>query len=253
MRGDNEAAVRILRPLADEAAPQPDPLAQYFMAILYDSGQGVVANQFRACELYQRAATPTNPLMAQARAAAEAILTNLGPLGAHYCSSAAADHWGDTPSTSFTLGAGHSIAIDETGATVSYKGSQNHTTLKLGGPGFVVLPVRYTPVGVSRPVTATRHFIQFFLWRPTRPLDPSEWVLQWHLSEVVGPDLIPVTSDSSLLSIVAPQPPTSFDVDRATAVGVNPDGEAEWVVRIGPNPRSGIIPAMPSLSSGAPR
>jgi hypothetical protein len=31
LRGDYLAAVRILRPLADEDAPQPDPLAQYFM------------------------------------------------------------------------------------------------------------------------------------------------------------------------------------------------------------------------------
>lgn len=38
--GDYQAAARILQPLA-EAVPQPDPLAQYSMAMLYDSGRGV--------------------------------------------------------------------------------------------------------------------------------------------------------------------------------------------------------------------
>jgi TPR repeat protein len=41
LRGDYQAAARILQPLAD-AVPEPDPLAQYFMAMLYDSGRGVM-------------------------------------------------------------------------------------------------------------------------------------------------------------------------------------------------------------------
>ncbi len=45
--GDYQAAARILQPLAD-AVPEPDPLAQYFMAMLYDSGRGVVRDMFQA-------------------------------------------------------------------------------------------------------------------------------------------------------------------------------------------------------------
>ena len=36
VRADYQSAVRILRPLAEEA-PDPDPLAQFFMAMLYQS------------------------------------------------------------------------------------------------------------------------------------------------------------------------------------------------------------------------
>lgn len=61
LRGDYQAAVRILRPLADEDGPQPDPLAQFFMAILYDAGQCVPRNPVRACGLFLSAAKPANP------------------------------------------------------------------------------------------------------------------------------------------------------------------------------------------------
>ena len=43
VRGDYQSAVRILRPLAEDA-PDPDPLAQFFMAMLYESGHGVARN-----------------------------------------------------------------------------------------------------------------------------------------------------------------------------------------------------------------
>jgi hypothetical protein len=98
-------------------------------------------------------------------------------------------------------------------------------------------------VDVSRPVDARRHFIQFFVWSPYRPYDPSAWTLHWVLNEVVGPDLIPVdTGNQGLVTITAPEPPTSFDVDGAAGVRVAANGEAEWVIRSGPNPRSGVIP-----------
>ena len=147
----------------------------------------------------------------------------------------------NTPATSITLGPVYSITIDDTGATVSYNGAQYHTALRLEGPGFIHLPIRYTPVDVSRPAATRRHFIQFFVWAPARPFDPSEWILRWRLSEVVGPNLISVTSDTSVATIIASQPPAEFAVDGAVGVGVNANGEAEWVVRGGPNPGSGVI------------
>ncbi len=112
----------------------PTPWRNAFMAMLcIDTGLGVPANQFRACALYQSAAKPENPLMAQSRIAAEFIQTSLGLLGVHMCSSAPADRWSEMPATSITLGPGYSIAIDDTGATVSYNGAQYHTALRLEG------------------------------------------------------------------------------------------------------------------------
>ena len=82
------------------------------------------------------------------------------------------------PATSITLAPGYSITIDDTGATVSYNGAQFHAALRLEGPGFIHLPIRYTPIDVSRPAATRRHFIQFFVWAPARPFDPSEWILR---------------------------------------------------------------------------
>jgi hypothetical protein len=62
LRGDYEAAARILRPLADDTA-RPDPAAQFLLAILYDTGHG--GDNGRACGLFLRAATPANPFREQ--------------------------------------------------------------------------------------------------------------------------------------------------------------------------------------------
>jgi hypothetical protein len=243
LRGDYQTAVRILRPLADEDGPTPDPLAQFFMAMLYNAGQGVPHDAMRACGLYLSAARPPNPLMNQSLDLARSMQSGLGPFAGRLCASASADRWRVAPSASFTLAPGHSVTIDETGATVLYNGTYTRTTMvRGGGPGFVHLPVVYTPVDVSRPVHARRHFMQFFIWSPYKPFDAAAWTLWWSLSEVVGPDLIPITRDRSLVTITAPQPPMPFDLESAAAVRVDANGEAEWVIRGGPDPQSAVIP-----------
>ena len=40
LHGDYKAAVRILKPLADDFE-HPDPVAQFFLAVLYEVGEGV--------------------------------------------------------------------------------------------------------------------------------------------------------------------------------------------------------------------
>jgi hypothetical protein len=174
-----------------------------------------------------------------------------GPFAAHLCSVATADRWRDAPSASFTMGPGHSVTIDDTGATIFYNGTQTHTTIgrggfttimAKGGPGFVPFPIGYTQLDVSRPVAARRHFIQFFNWSPYRPFDGAAWTLWWSLSEVVGPDLISITSNKDLVTITALQAPMPFDVDSAAGVRVNANGEAEWFIGSGPDPRSGVVP-----------
>ena len=44
-----------------------------------------------------------------------------------------------------------------------------------------------------------------------------------------------------LASITAPRPPAAFDVDGLARIGVNANGEAEWVISGGANPRSGVV------------
>ena len=65
LQGDYQAAARILRPLADDPA-HPDPVAQFFLAILYDSGHGVTRDMGRACALFLRSSAASHPFSEQA-------------------------------------------------------------------------------------------------------------------------------------------------------------------------------------------
>jgi hypothetical protein len=119
IRGDYQAAARILRPLGEES-PQPDPVAQFFMAILYDTGQGVARNGPRACGLFLSAATPANPFMQQSSAISNLLREGYGPLGSQLCVSGS--KWRDVPPTTFTLAPDHRIVIADGSITVTYNG-----------------------------------------------------------------------------------------------------------------------------------
>src|ERR1700704_1881098 len=77
VRGDYETALRVLRPLAENTG-QPDPLAQFFLAMLYSPGQR--GDITRGCGLYLAAATGTNALAAQSLTLARAIQDQLRDL-----------------------------------------------------------------------------------------------------------------------------------------------------------------------------
>ena len=237
-RGDYETAARILRPLADNAA-QPDPAAQFLLAILYDTGRGVARDGSRACGLFLDAAKPANPFMQQASQLSNLAREQFGPAASMLCVSGAV--WTDHPPVVLTLGPNHSVTITDTGATVVYNGTENHS---FGGlfPGMVAVPARYTPLDVSSPVRARRHFIQSFFWSPDIPARPSNWTLGLMLSEAVGKDLVFIAAERSLVTVAGARPPASFDFGSVAQVRLTAGGEAEWVISGGTNPRSGIVP-----------
>jgi hypothetical protein len=235
IRSDYATATRILRPLAEEA-PQPDPLALFFMATLYHSGHGAALNQIRACGLYLRAAaTPASPLQVQSLALARVIHMDV-PVIRDECTAASAGAWGDPPAALFTLGQNHWVRIDQEGFVVGYKGTQKTVPMTMGGPGWMFLPIRHTQLDVSRPVAVRRHFIEFFMWVPY--VDQAGWTLWWSAYEVVGADAVWARGDGIL---TAAHTPPSVAVGDVARIRVNADGEAEWVV-LGANPRSGLIP-----------
>lgn len=237
-RGDFETAARLLRPLADNAS-EPDPAAQFLLAILYDTGRGVARNTSRACGLFLDAAKPANPFMQHASQLSNVAREEFGPAASMLCVSGAV--WPDHPPTVLTLGPNHSITITDVGTTVVYNGIEHRTT---GGllPGMVAVPARYTPLDVSSPVRARRHFIQSFLWSPDTPAQPSNWTLGLMLSEAVGKDLVLVAGERSLVTVAGARPPASFDFASVAQVRLNASGEAEWIISGGTNPRGGIVP-----------
>jgi hypothetical protein len=237
LRGDYEAAARILQPLA-EAVPEPDPLAQYFMAMLYDSGRGVARDMFQACGMYARAGKPGNPFMSQALTTAR-IMQDQSPYMVKMCALASADDGRVPPSASFVLGPDHLVAVDRLGITITYKGAHARTFIE---PDWLVLPVRDVALTVTRPASARRDFIQFFRWQPDNSSNLPAWVLHWMLFEVAGSDFLLVAHHERLAAITGPQPPAAFDVDNAVHLQLSPNDEVEWIVPSDPVTGRGLIP-----------
>ena len=241
VRGDYDAAARILRPLAEEAS-QPDPIAQFFMAMLYGSGQGADMDPIQACPLFLRSARSPNPFTNQALTLARA-LENKSPALGSLCAAMSADDYRSLPSTSIALGRNHSVVVSPGGVTVDYHGTRKHTAMLAGGVGWTFLPVRHVELAACRPSGAVRHFIEFFAWSPDETSDQPGWKLGWMVFEVVGAELLAVTSEPNLLTSPSPPPAAALNVDRIAQVRCAENGEAEWTILTSPA-RSAVIPAV---------
>ena len=243
LRGDYEAAARILKPLAEDS-PQPDPIAQFFLASLYDSGRGVARDRFRACGLYSSAVATANPLAQQASDIAQNIREPWAAAlpDAAACAPANAFPWAGASPASFTLGPAHWVRLDAESTTIGFEGAERRTAASRAGPGIVYLPMRYTPVDVSKPSAMRRHFIQSFIWHRNGPSDVSTWSLGWFLDEIIGGEMFTVAGDPRLITITAPRPPAAIDTSRLLELRVNATGEAEWVLDDPAGARGGVIP-----------
>jgi hypothetical protein len=237
-RGDTAAALRILRPLAD--AREPDPIAQFFVATLYDTGSGVAMDQVRACGLYLKAATSANPLASEALALAEAI-RHLYPHMAAPCAAASIGAWHEPIPAVFVLGPDHSVTTDASGFAIDYHGIHRTVPTTWGGVEYVFLPTRYTRLDVTRPVATTRHFIEFWAWIPNDTRTPTAWALMWTVCEVSGAEAHVVPPFRSVTSVNGSRPPTTFAVDAVGRLRVNAQGEAERAA-FGPGAYSIVIP-----------
>ncbi|MGH8638859.1 MAG: tetratricopeptide repeat protein, partial [Burkholderiales bacterium] len=101
LRGDHQAAARVLRPLADDKA-HPDAVAQFFLAILYETGQGVPRDMGRACSLFLRSGTGDHPFARQSAAIAAFMRHQMGDAASLIC--VAGERRQGRPTQSFALG-----------------------------------------------------------------------------------------------------------------------------------------------------
>ena len=242
LAGDYDTAARLLTPLA-ERGTNPDPVAQFLLATLYDSGRGVPRNQLRACGLYMAASTVSSPIAMQAGEIAavlkEPFFGARGPMAT--CASANTTPWGEPQPALIALGPGHWLRVDANGIVVGYNGGERkRTNAMFGGPGMRFLPIRYTPLDVVTPSPGRRHFVEWFIWHPTSP-DATGWSLGWMLDEIVGDEMFGVAGEAALTTSEAATPPMSIDVSRLVQVRVNAAGEAEWVMPDPAHPRSAVI------------
>ena len=237
LRGDYKAAASIFRPLAYDTA-RPDPVAQFFLAILYDTGNGVGRDMGRACGLFLRAAKRAHPFSEQSATIGAFMRDQLGDGAGLLC--VADERWQGGPPQSFTLGPNHQVVFADTSIDVRY-GDQEHRTTLLLSPHETYLPIRYTPLAVTRPVISRRHFFQWFVWVPDTTLNPSSWTLGWTLSEVVKGQWIGILSEK-LAVVSGPTRPASYDVAGLVRLQVNASGEAEFTIVNETPPRTKVIP-----------
>ncbi|HEX6976612.1 MAG TPA: hypothetical protein VF147_19530, partial [Vicinamibacterales bacterium] len=235
LRGDYPAAVRILRPLADDAA-RPDPVAQFFLAILYDTGHA--GGNPRACGLFQRVASAASPFSLVSSALADSVREEYGSGAEIFCLPD--ETWQGGPAQSFSLGPGHWIVFADPGIRITY-GDTEQIVLLRASPGSTHTPIQYTPLTVARPAAARRHFFQWFTQTPD-PMNPSSSTIGWVLSEVVGDRWIPIASEANLGVVTGVALPAPDELSKLANVRLNATGEAEFAITGGPSPRTEIIP-----------
>ena len=236
LRGEHQVAARVLRPLADDET-RPDPVAQFFLAILYETGQGVPRDSGRACSLFLRSGMREHPFSEQSAAIA-ALMADLLSGGASL-ECVAEERWRGGPPQSFVLGPSHWIVFADTSVRVTY-GEQEQRNNILLPPDAVFLPIQYTRLDVTGPKETRRHFLQWFYWKPEQALNPSSWTLNWTLSEVVGDHWIVMTSEPNLLSAQGSTPPASGAEANVVRLRVNANGEAGFSIA-GATPRTEVI------------
>jgi hypothetical protein len=238
VRGDYKRAAAILRPLADDAT-RPDPAAQFFLGVLYETGHGVKADMARACGLFARSASREHPFAEQSAAIARHMRDQLGDGAAMFC--VASEAWRGGPPQSVDLGPGHRVTFTDTSVVVTRDEEETRTFWKLP-PEAIVLPIQYTPLNVSRPLSMRRHFLQFLQWMPDESANPSSWTLTWALSEVVDDQWLMVTYETNLAVVNGPGRPDAREVSNLVRLRVNANGEAELSVTAGTHRRTELVP-----------
>jgi hypothetical protein len=223
-------------------------MAQFFMATLYETGQGVPLDLLRACALYGRASGPSdNPFTIQAGKLMKALFRAHGVEWFQNCQALTIvgfDHRFEP--VNLTLTPGHSIAWDLKGATITYQGKATPVPMPLGSRGTVFYPVRQTDLASGDPAAPYRYFNEVFLWRPSE--DRRLWGLEWHLFEVVRDQLIRIDVGSwpiATLQFAEPPDWRFFDVRAYVDVRRTPEGRVEWVILQGPRAGRGVIESRP--------
>jgi hypothetical protein len=248
VRGDYARAAEVLRPVV-EAWPSngSDDTAAFFLGSLYDSGLGTPQDRIKACALYERAARNPGPVGGMARAASAALRATLGER-----------EWSDCVLL-INMGTGHrfapiqvtvsddyTVAIDLRSnprqgvvGTVTRAGKSKLTTIDLPvQSGMVFFPVEFTELQVGGVAPGPRRFVEVAAWVPS---PERNWNLAWTIVEVVGTDLMPVTTQF-LSTVAGPALPDDLSLHLRDLVDlrVNDAGEAEWAI-LGPTEEHQVI------------
>jgi hypothetical protein len=236
--GDTATAMRVLQPLADRT-PDPDPLAQFFVAVIFHIPGGGAVDPIRGCAYYVKSRSAAHPLSDQADWLLEATYRELTPEMRTMCDAAVTGVWRQPPPAMFTLGPGYSATIDAAGITVT-RGDSRMTTMPIGGIEWVFLPSRHTRLDGSPRAGDSRHFLEYFVWIPDDPQTRTAWSLGWIVSEIVG-TTVTFRHSASLGHVDGSRPPAQYPAEKMGRLQVNAEGHVEMVTA-GPEARAEVIP-----------
>jgi hypothetical protein len=236
--GDYQTAARILRPLADDFT-HSDPVAQFFLAVLYETGQGVRRDEGRACALYLRSGSGAHPFAEQSAALAGYLRDQYGEGAALICPANETFRGG--PPQVISLGPEHQITFTDT-SVVLVHGEEETRTLWKWPPEAIILPIQYTPISVTKPLATTRHFLHLFQWMPDDSRNPASWTLSWGLLEVVGDQWLNQAWEKDVVVVNGAARPDGRDVATFVRVRTNGAGEAELSILSGSHARTEVIP-----------
>ena len=238
-RGDYPRAIEILKPIAEDWRTE-DPVAQFFVAGLYESGTGVPVDPLRACALYMRAGNPSDNPFSQEASRLFAASASRDLEFNDECQSLAIIGFdsGFEPAT-FDLGPGHWVEWKLSAATVTYNGQTKRVEMPFfRSRGTRFFPVQHTELATGPTRALSRHFVEMFVWQPSGKSGP--WKLQWLVFEVVRDEIITIEVSDPLTTAEgdAPPRPESFDPRDYAVLRVDDEGHAEWAVLKGPHPRA---------------
>jgi hypothetical protein len=238
---DYARAAAILKPLA-ETPWQPDHTAEFFMAVLYESGLGVPQDQLRACALFMRASIDhERPLGTAAMALVYARRRTLDRAAFDTCNWRASAGFDDRfEPVTFMLDQEHWIAFDLKGTTIAYRGVEKRIDVPLVRSPVRFVSIRYAELAAGATFSMRRHFVDMFKWEPLA--QARTWKLSWSLFEVVRDELIGVTSQQ-LITATGDEPPSrsAIDLDSLVRLRVNDAGDAEFSVLAGAASQTTVI------------
>jgi hypothetical protein len=239
LRGDYARAAAILKPLA-ETVWQPDHRAEFFMAVLYESGLGVSQDRLRACALFMRASNDhQSPLGTAATALVRARQRDRDAFSA--CNWRASVGFDDRfEPVTFMLDQEHWIAFDLKGTTIAYRGVEQRIDVPLVSGPVRFVSIRHAELAAGPTFSTRRHFVDMFKWLPLA--QARTWSLRWELIEVVRDALVPVTSQQ-LITATGDEPPVrgALDLESLVRLRVNDAGDPEFSVLTGATPRTAVV------------
>jgi hypothetical protein len=238
-QGDYQRAADILNPLADRSPWRADSTAELFMALMYENGLGVPRDPLRACALYLRS-SDSGPLEMLKMSLFRSFQRLASKESSEECARLVIFSFNPRfqPQT-FSLEPGYWVEVDIEGATITYGGKATRIPLGFGTGGAVVLSMEHTELMVGRTNLMRRHFIESFTWVPG---PERKWTLYWGVQEVTREDLVTVAGEE-LATVSGERPPdvSLADIRQMVRLRVNADGDAEWEVTSGLNPRAEVI------------